>query len=75
MITDDYLEEWNELVKSLSANEFISVTILYFYHNTNDFTITIELHSFCDASMKVYGCCVYLRFVHWFKFVKVVLVT
>ena len=25
LITNDYLEEWNELVKSLNAVEFISV--------------------------------------------------
>ena len=75
LITNDYLEEWNELVKSLSAIEFISVPRLYFYYNTNDPVVTIELHGFCDASMKAYGCCVYLRFVHTSKFVKVVLVT
>ena len=47
LITNDYLEEWNELVKYLSAIEFISVTRLYSYHNTNDPVVTIELHEFC----------------------------
>ena len=75
LITNDYLEEWNELVKSLSAIEFISVPRLYCYYNSNDPIVTIELHGFCDVSMKAYGCCVYLRFVHRSKFVKVVLVT
>ena len=75
LITNDYLEELNELVKSLSAIEFINVPRLYCYHNTNDLAVTIELHGFCDASMKAYVCCVYLRFVHSSKFVKVVLVT
>ena len=75
LITNDYLEEWNELVKSLSAIEFISVATLYCYYNTNDPVVTIELPGFCDALMKAYGCCVYLRFVHRPKFVKVVLVT
>ena len=75
LITNVYLEEWNELVKSLSAIQFNSVPRLYCYHNTNDPVVTIELHGFCDASMKAYGCCVYLRFVHSSKFVKVVLVT
>ena len=49
LITNDYLEEWNKLVKSLSAIEFISVPRLYCYHNTNDPVVTIELHGFCDA--------------------------
>ena len=75
LITNDYLEEWNELVKSLSTIEFISVPRLYCYHNTNDPVVTIELHGFCDASMKACMCCVYLRFIHRSKFVKVVLVT
>ena len=75
LITNDYLEEWNELVKFLSAIEFISVPRLYCYYNTNDPVVTIELHGFCDASMKAYRCCVYLPFVHGSKFVKVVLVT
>ena len=75
LITNDYLEEWNELVKSLSAIEFVSVPRLYCYYNTNDPVVTIELHGFCDASMKAYGCCVYLRFAHRSKFVEVVLVT
>ena len=75
LVTNDYLEEWNELVKSLSAIEFISVPRLYWLHNTNNPVVTTELNGFCDASMKAYGCCVYLRFVHSYKFVKVVLVT
>ena len=75
LITNYYLEEWNELVKSLSPIEFISVPRLYSYCNTNDPIVTIELHGFCDASMKAYGCCVYLPFAYWSKFVKVVLVT
>ena len=65
----------NELVKSLSTIEFISVPRLYCYHNTNDPVVTIELHEFWDVSMKAYGCCVYLRFVHSSTFTKVVLIT
>ena len=75
LITNDCLEEWNESVKSLIAIKFISVPKLYCYYNTNDPVVTIELHGFCDASMKAYGCCVYLRFAHRSKFVEVVLVT
>ena len=70
---DNY--EWNELVKSLSAIEFIRAPRVYCYYNTNDPVVTIGLHGICDGSMKAYGCCVYLRFVHRSKFVKVVLVT
>ena len=75
LITNDYSEDWNELVKSLSVIEFISVPRLYSYYNTNDPIVKIELHGFCDASMNADGCCVYFRFVHRSKFVKVVLVT
>ena len=73
MIANDYLEEWNELVKSLSAIEIISIRRLCCYHNANDPVVTMELHGFCDASMKAYGFCVYLCFVHrssllkWYK--------
>ena len=74
LTTNDYLEELNELVKSLSAIEFVGVPRLYCYYNTNDPVVAIELHGFCDASMKAYGCCAYLRFVRTSKFVKVVLV-
>ena len=56
LITNVYLEEWNELVKSLSAIQFNSVPRLYCYHNTNDPVVTIELHRFCDGSMKAYRC-------------------
>ena len=75
MITNDYLEEWNELVKSLSAIEFISVPRPYYYHSTNDPVVMTELHGFCDVSIKANRCCVYLRFAHRTKFVKVVFVT
>ena len=75
LTTNYYLKEWNELVKSLSTTEFVSVPRLYCYHNTNDPVVTTELHGFCDTSIKAYSCCVYLRFVHSSKFVKVVLVT
>ena len=64
LITNNYLEKWIELVKSLSPIEFISVPRLYSYRNTNDSVIMIESHGFCDASMKANGCCVYLRFAH-----------
>ena len=50
--TNAYLEEWNELVKSLRATEFINVPTFYCYYNTNDLVVAIELHGFCDASMK-----------------------
>ena len=61
LITNDYLEEWNELVKSLSAIEFISVPRLYCYYDTNDLVFTIELHGFCDASRKHTGVvCIYV---------------
>ena len=75
LITNDCLEEWNEFVKSFSTIEFISVSRLYCYHNTNYPVFTIKLHGFSDASMKACGCCVYLRFVHRSKYVKAVLVT
>ena len=75
LITNDYLEEWNALVKSLSAIQFIIVPRLYCYYNTYDPVVMIELHGFCNTSMKAYGCYVYLRFVHRSKFVKVILVT
>ena len=75
LITNDYSEDSNELVKSLSVIEFISVPRVYSYYNTNDPIVKIELHGFCDASMNADGCCVYFRFVHRSKFVKVVLVT
>ena len=46
LITNDYLKEWNELVKSLNAIEFINVPTLYCYYNTNDSVVTIKLHTF-----------------------------
>ena len=75
LMTNNYLEEWNDFVKSLSTIEVINVSRLYCYHNTNDPVVSIELHGFCNASMKAHGCCVYLCFVNRSKFVKVVLVT
>ena len=50
LITNDYLEEWNELVKFLSAIEFIRVPRLYCCYHTNDLAVTIELHGFCEAT-------------------------
>ena len=61
LMTNDYLEERNQLVKSLSAIEFISVPRLYCYYDTNDPVFTIELHGFCDASRKHTGVvCIYV---------------
>ena len=50
LITNDYLEEWNELVKFLSAIEFIRVPRLYCCYHNNDLAVTIELHGFCEAT-------------------------
>ena len=52
LIAKDYLEEWNELVKSLSAIEFISVPRLCCSHNP---IVSIELHGFCvNESIRVF---------------------
>ena len=81
LTNNDCLEEWNELVKSISTIEFIGVSQqlvyhkrLYCYHNSNDPVFTTELHGFSDVSMKACRCSIYLRFANRSKFVKVVLV-
>lgn len=63
------------VIKSLYTIEFISVPRPYYYHSTNDPVVMTELHGFCDVSIKANRCCVYLRFAHRTKFVKVVFVT
>ena len=56
----ELLQEWNSLLNDISITNYLSVPRWCisspFYSNA----IKFELHGFSDASLKAYGCCIYL---------------
>ncbi|XP_045778928.1 uncharacterized protein LOC123876677 isoform X1 [Maniola jurtina] len=55
----DLQETWDDLKQDLSKLEFIEIPRLALCY----LPVTLELHSFCDASASAHGCCLYLRSV------------
>ncbi|XP_065664600.1 uncharacterized protein LOC136086241 [Hydra vulgaris] len=61
LIGDDILIEWNDIINDLGLVPFICVPRWYSKCVDNIQNIKFELYGFCDASLKAYGCCIYLR--------------
>ncbi|CAH0725011.1 unnamed protein product, partial [Brenthis ino] len=53
----DLQQTWDELKQDLSKLEFAQVPRLALC----DSPVSLELHSFCDASATAHGCCLYMR--------------
>ncbi|XP_065667931.1 uncharacterized protein LOC136088182 [Hydra vulgaris] len=61
LIGDDILIEWNDMINDLGSVPFIYVPRWDSKCVDNIQIIKFELYDFCDASLKAYGCCIYLR--------------
>ena len=61
-IPEDTITEWHELLSGLKNVNTLSFDRNYCFDTEDDPITSVELHGFCDASPKAYGCCVYLKF-------------
>ena len=55
----DLLKEWNVIIDGLSDASDICVPRIYADMSRD--VDCVELHGFADASVKAYGCCIYMR--------------
>ena len=55
----DLLKEWNVIIEGLSDASDICVPRIYADMSRD--VDCVELHGFADASVKAYGCCIYMR--------------
>ncbi|XP_065663018.1 uncharacterized protein LOC136085622 [Hydra vulgaris] len=58
---DDILIEWNDIINDLGSVPFICIPRWYSKCVGSIQKIKFELYGFCHASLKAYGCCIYLR--------------
>ena len=71
----ELLNEWLELCNPFQDAISIKLPRAYCFFLPSDPIIDIQLHGFCDASLKAYGACVYLRFTKLSGEVKCVLIS
>lgn len=62
---------WEELLKDLSHLPSIEIPRYCLTHMAR----SVQIHGFCDASIRAYGCCLYLRTVDSYNNVSVRLLT
>ena len=74
-ITGDALVDWSEIIDELSVLDIIKFPRIYCVDSDDNPIVSTELHGFCDASEKAYGCCVYLRSTLKSREVRVNLIT
>ncbi|KAG7300051.1 hypothetical protein JYU34_015583 [Plutella xylostella] len=60
ILPDKQLQFWNSLLNTIISMEVL--TIPRYISSTN--MLEVELIGYCDASMKAYGCCLYLRIIN-----------
>ncbi|XP_055909426.1 uncharacterized protein LOC129944194 [Eupeodes corollae] len=59
--------EWRQFMIDLHSIQNLSVPRFVFVENKTNY----QIHGFADASMKAYGCCIYLRSIDTFGSVEV----
>ena len=75
-LTGDSLKLWLKIMESFKT--MLNVLIInrqYCFYDVNDPFVSVQLHGFCDASLRAYGCCIYLRFERKSGFIEVALVS
>ncbi|XP_070067217.1 uncharacterized protein [Drosophila virilis] len=70
-VPQSLLQAWRNCVTSLKELSSISVLRFCLQAELTD----IQLHAFCDASIRAYGCCVYMRSTDSYGNVQVQLLT
>ena len=61
ILNDELKNEWLNFVKNILALSNLKIPRCLFYNRK---VKKIELHGYCDASLKAYGCCLYLRVIY-----------
>ena len=60
-INKNLLKVWQDIYKDLSSVQSICVPRSYFFSKSSANCTRFELYGFSDASLKAFGCCIYLR--------------
>ncbi|XP_065675665.1 uncharacterized protein LOC136091879 [Hydra vulgaris] len=60
-INNDLLKVWQDICKDLGSVQSICVPRCYFFSKSSASCTRFELYDFSDASLKAFGCCIYLR--------------
>lgn len=68
----DLLVEWEAIIKDMRGS--LEVCVSRWYGDFRNASL-VELHGFCDASQKGYGCCTYLRLIDALGHCRVILVS
>ena len=58
-LVDELLLEWQTILRDLKVSNGVKLCRWYGDYRRS---VDVELHGFADASLKGYGCCVYIRF-------------
>lgn len=57
-LSEILLTEWTKFIKNISSLADLKISRCLFLNNSIS---KIEIHGFSDASLKAYGCCLYIR--------------
>ena len=58
-LVDKLLFEWKTILRDLNVSDGVK---LFRWYGDYRRSVEVELHGFTDASLKGYGCCMYVRF-------------
>ena len=73
-LTGDSLKLWFKIIDSFKNIPKVLINRQYCFYDISDPFVSVELHGFCDASLRAYGCCIYLRFERKSGFIEIALV-
>ena len=62
-LREDLIIEWTALLSNLKQLKSVELPRFYFKDFSLDDINGIEMHGFSDASLKAYGCVIYLKFI------------
>ena len=74
-LPQSYLSVFYDIGNGLREVQKVLFERVYFILTIEDPITSMQVHGFCDASDRAYGCCIYLRFLLKSDFFKVVLVS
>ena len=74
-LTADLLDRWLSIIKDLETADIFTFKRQYCFKDLNDPFVSIQLHSFSDASKRAHASCSYLRFQQVSGTVKICLLT